>query len=195
MRRFAGVNCCGLGRKMRRRATCPLLLTLLLWSSASSWWIYPHSLSYFNEAIGGPLNGPTHLLGSNVDWGQDLRYLIWSLYSPDYDTSVDERKLAFHGIYDPGSLGFPAGDSVSVEDVEFLAIAKKWDGRGVKPVLPKTAIYWISVNFEHGMRDHFRHAGRTTQHLQTSPPVEHQIGRPLEFAHPVTYTMTKTIID
>jgi 4-amino-4-deoxy-L-arabinose transferase-like glycosyltransferase len=50
-------------------------LTLLIWFEASSLWIYPHSLSYFNESIGGPLNGTEHLLGSNVDWGQDLIYL------------------------------------------------------------------------------------------------------------------------
>lgn len=48
---------------------------LLAWFVASSLWIYPHSLSYFNESVGGPLNGPNHLLGSNVDWGQDVRYL------------------------------------------------------------------------------------------------------------------------
>jgi len=51
------------------------ILVLLLWSVISSLWIFPHSLSYFNESIGGPLDGPSHLLGSNVDWGQDLRYL------------------------------------------------------------------------------------------------------------------------
>ncbi|MEM6484579.1 MAG: glycosyltransferase family 39 protein [Pseudomonadota bacterium] len=48
---------------------------LLAWLATSSVWIYPHSLSYFNEAIGGPQNGAEHLLGSNLDWGQDLRYL------------------------------------------------------------------------------------------------------------------------
>lgn len=42
---------------------------------ASSLWLYPHSLSYFNESIGGPLNGAEHLLGSNVDWGQDVSYV------------------------------------------------------------------------------------------------------------------------
>jgi len=50
-------------------------LILLLWSVASSFWIYPHSLSYFNESVGGPKNGAEHLLGSNVDWGQDFRYV------------------------------------------------------------------------------------------------------------------------
>lgn len=49
--------------------------TCASWIIASSLWIYPHSLSYFNESIGGPLNGPYHLLGSNTDWGQDLLYL------------------------------------------------------------------------------------------------------------------------
>jgi hypothetical protein len=32
-------------------------------------------MSYFNELIGGPKNGPKHLLGSNVDWGQNLYFL------------------------------------------------------------------------------------------------------------------------
>ncbi len=45
------------------------------WFVISSLWVGPHWISYFNEAIGGPLNGPEHLLGSNVDWGQDLPYL------------------------------------------------------------------------------------------------------------------------
>lgn len=49
---------------------------LLAWLGASSLWIYPHSLSYFNEAVGGPLNGAAHLLGSNLDWGQDLSRLV-----------------------------------------------------------------------------------------------------------------------
>lgn len=52
------------------------------WFISSSLWVYPHSLSYFNEVIGGPLNGPRHLLGSNVDWGQDLRYLEWIESAP-----------------------------------------------------------------------------------------------------------------
>lgn len=44
------------------------------WFIASSLWTCPHSLSHFNEIIGGPLRGSKHLLGSNLDWGQDLRY-------------------------------------------------------------------------------------------------------------------------
>ena len=33
------------------------------------------SLSYFNELAGGPRQGHKRLLGSNLDWGQDLLYL------------------------------------------------------------------------------------------------------------------------
>lgn len=49
----------------------------------SSLAVYPHSLSYFNEVVGGPGNGPRYLLGSNVDWGQDLLFLKdWMAKNP-----------------------------------------------------------------------------------------------------------------
>ena len=47
----------------------------LAWSIASSLFVYPHSLSYFNELIGGPQRGHWHMENSNIDWGQDLLYL------------------------------------------------------------------------------------------------------------------------
>ena len=34
--------------------------------------IHPHYLAYFNDASGGPARGSTHLVDSNIDWGQDL---------------------------------------------------------------------------------------------------------------------------
>lgn len=36
---------------------------------------YPHQLAYFNEFAGGSRNGYKHLVGSSLDWGQDLFYL------------------------------------------------------------------------------------------------------------------------
>lgn len=54
--------------------------------SMSSLWAFPHSLSYFNESIGGPTNGYRHLLFSNVDYGQDLFYLRdWLRSHPEVD--------------------------------------------------------------------------------------------------------------
>ncbi len=42
------------------------------WVIVSSLSVYPHSLSYFNELVGGPVNGWKHLDQSNLDWGQDM---------------------------------------------------------------------------------------------------------------------------
>ena len=45
---------------------------LLGGAALSSMSVYPHSLAYFNEAVGGPAQGHAHLVDSNLDWGQDL---------------------------------------------------------------------------------------------------------------------------
>lgn len=47
-----------------------LAALFLVWVVGSSLWIYPHSMSYFNELAGGP----KYLLGSNVDWGQSAYF-------------------------------------------------------------------------------------------------------------------------
>ncbi|TVS12524.1 MAG: hypothetical protein EA424_22515 [Planctomycetaceae bacterium] len=52
-----------------------LVVASLTWSVGSSLRHYPHSLSYFNELVGGPRYGHDHLLDSNIDWGQDLLLL------------------------------------------------------------------------------------------------------------------------
>ena len=38
-------------------------------------WVFPHSLSYFNELAGGPKEGSFHMVYSAFDWGQDVIYL------------------------------------------------------------------------------------------------------------------------
>lgn len=63
---------------------------------------YPHSRSYFNSVVGGPLNGPRHLLFSNTDSGQDLCYLRdWQSRHRD----VERIRLAYYGGFDPGLIG------------------------------------------------------------------------------------------
>lgn len=78
----------------------------LLWSVTSSLWIYPHSLSYFNELVGGPTGGDAHLGGvtvdSNVDWGQDLLYLKRWL---DKHPEARPLHLAFSAAYDASVVG------------------------------------------------------------------------------------------
>lgn len=57
---------------------------LLFWSIASSVWVYPYSLAYFNELAGGPLGGHRYLLDANIDWGQDLiRLKHWIARHPE----------------------------------------------------------------------------------------------------------------
>jgi hypothetical protein len=91
----------------RRVTILPATLVVCLssWFFASSLWIFPHGLSYFNESIGGPLNGPKHLLGSNVDWGQDLRYLKWWWESNANSAATHSYYLAYFGIYSPADVG------------------------------------------------------------------------------------------
>lgn len=92
-------------RRRARRATVGILtLGLLLWSASASLGIYPHSLSYFNRFAGGPLNGPEHLLNSNVDWGQDLLFLERWMEDRS-DVRVGPVHLAFYNYYNPFDLG------------------------------------------------------------------------------------------
>ncbi len=43
-----------------------------IWYAASSLYVFPHHLAYFNEFIGGPKNGYKYTIDSNLDWEQDL---------------------------------------------------------------------------------------------------------------------------
>ncbi|MDR2757607.1 MAG: glycosyltransferase family 39 protein [Planctomycetaceae bacterium] len=58
-----------LSRFMFVRVIVPVIL---LFGTISSLLVYPYSMSYFNEAVGGSSQGHCYLLGSNIDWGQDL---------------------------------------------------------------------------------------------------------------------------
>ncbi len=96
-----GVHC-GLSRPSWRFRfvplfSVPLVGVLASWLVASSLWIYPHSLSYFNEAIGGALNGPDYLRGSNVDWGQDIRY--W--YRKQFKMLENASLISFGSFFPP----------------------------------------------------------------------------------------------
>ncbi len=74
----------------------------LLWSVASSLWVYPHSLSYFSELAGGPQYGHEHLLSSNISWGQDLLYLKRWL---DQHPEARPLHMAVHAAFDPRDAG------------------------------------------------------------------------------------------
>ena len=111
----------------------------LAWSVGSSLWVYPHSLSYFNELAGGPTGGHAHLINSNIDWGQDLLYLKRWL---DDHSEAQPLQLVYYGYFDPRIAGIeftlpPPG--VSVEE-------------GQRVTLPKLKSGWyaVSINFLRG---------------------------------------------
>ena len=62
--------------KTAKNAQRTLALVGILLAACSMAWttakIHPFYLSYFNEFIGGPINGQKYLADSNLDWGQDL---------------------------------------------------------------------------------------------------------------------------
>ncbi len=85
-----------------RRASKWAVGVLGAWSIASSAWIWPHSLAYFSELVGGPLRGGFYLQSSNIDWGEDLLYLKrW------IDSHPEARPLyvAYWGVTSPKLAG------------------------------------------------------------------------------------------
>lgn len=95
---------------------CALLATI-----ANTLRVYPHQLAYFNEAAGGPENGYRHLLGSNVDWGQDLYYLQEWLAAR---SSARATSIITQVRYDPTDIGVgqPLEGAPSVSHSSLIAI-------------------------------------------------------------------------
>jgi hypothetical protein len=120
---------------------------LAVWGAGSSLAVYPHSLSYFNEAVGGPEGGHAYLVDSNIDWGQDLNGLRdWLRSHPE----ARPLHLAYFNYFDPRHLGIeyslpapgpPEGLPGDLsEDVSQMG--------------PRPGYYAISVNFLRGRDFH-----------------------------------------
>lgn len=101
----------------RRRAAAGLCAGLLLTVAR----IHPDHLTYFNEVAGGPDEGHTILVDSNLDWGQDLKGLKTWMDAH----GLARIKLSYFGSVDPALYGLeydwlpsfvlPRGDVDSVE--------------------------------------------------------------------------------
>jgi len=79
-----------------------IVLTGSAWFLGSVLWYAPHWISYFNETVGGPNSGYKALIGSNIDWGQDLFYLKdWLTKHPE----VKDLKVACMTCFDPSLVG------------------------------------------------------------------------------------------
>jgi len=63
--------------------------------------VYPFTLTFFNEFVGGPGNGFKYLSDSNLDWGQHLKALTsWMRKG-----GVSHVNLAYFGTADPAYYG------------------------------------------------------------------------------------------
>jgi 4-amino-4-deoxy-L-arabinose transferase-like glycosyltransferase len=118
------------------------------WFIASGLWIYPHSLSYFNESIGGPLHGAEQLLGSNLDWGQDLCYL--KKWIRGQGESANELYLAYFGSVVPADVGLQSTKPwTDIADLS-SASTSAMNPNGSISRIEGRARMAISVNFVHG---------------------------------------------
>lgn len=129
-----------------------LLTALLCWTVYDCIAIYPRHLSYFNEAVGGPLNGPFLLDDSNIDWGQDLPSLAkWQKQHPE----ARPLKLLYFGSAKPEAYG--------VEAMEFT--------RSDMEVPQKGTYYAISVHYLIGFRKLSFTTGKDVDWLTKFQPV------------------------
>jgi hypothetical protein len=137
---FAFVWAGSVGRAFsgRSRALAILVTCCLTSAAASSLWIYPHSLSYFNALVGGPEHGHEHLSDANIDWGQGLGYLkAW------YDRHPQARPfhLAYFGTVDPRWAGIEF--SLPPSAVQDFASKTETSARGPGP---QPGWHAVSVN-------------------------------------------------
>jgi hypothetical protein len=140
-----------------------LILIALTWTAASSLYVYPHSLSYFNELAGGPCHGHWHLGSSNTDWGQDLFFIHkWYREHPQARPFHLEYRLP---LVDPRMLGIeyrpvPKGPVMNRKgtpktqnwpwgDIRQRDLADRQLSNGRQALGPQPGWYAISVNRIH----------------------------------------------
>ncbi len=78
-----------------------IVMGLFVGQSLRAW---PAPLTFFNRAAGGPHSGYQHLVGDNLDWGQDLPALKQWLDRHAYK-KTPQQYLAYFGKEDPGTYG------------------------------------------------------------------------------------------
>lgn len=117
-----------------RWAQRALVAVLCLWLGASSLWIHPHYLAYFNEIVGGPKNGHRYLVDSNLDWGQALPALKEWMDKH----GVEEVNLSYFGTADPAYYGVKYQ---YLPGFDYLRPERVWD----PDVRPPAEYYAISA--------------------------------------------------
>ncbi|MEZ6132684.1 MAG: glycosyltransferase family 39 protein [Planctomycetaceae bacterium] len=139
-----------------RRGVFAFVATLAIVVESLS--VYPHSMSFFNVAVGGPLGGPEYLLDGNIDWGQDLLELKrW------YDAHPEARP--FHAAY------FSDWDiAPSIAEIDCQEVPKHTDLTQPPPALTP-GWYAVSVNFVYGLH-YFENDTPVYRYFRQMKPVD-----------------------
>jgi hypothetical protein len=74
------------------------IVILSVWYCISSLAVFPHSISYFNELAGSSINGHRYLLGSNIEWGQDVLLLKKWINKHASDQPVFIDQCSYFGV-------------------------------------------------------------------------------------------------
>lgn len=130
----------GAGRRYMNLASnrIRIVVAVLLSSVVSSLSVFPHSLSYFNEVAGGPMNGHNHLLDANIDWGQDLLELKrWNDARPESMPLY----VAYFGLIDSRITG-----------IKFETVQHSITVDSMKGTCPPPGWYAISANELYGYK-------------------------------------------
>ncbi|MDR1963194.1 MAG: glycosyltransferase family 39 protein [Planctomycetaceae bacterium] len=118
-----------------------LIVFFVVWGVISSLSVFPHSMSYFNEFAGGSCNGAKYLLGSDLDWGQDVYHLQhWQKKHPD----ARPIRIALSG-------------TMPLEKTEIKydgAIPKEGDGTNVLVAI-RPGWYAVNVNNLYGKKNEY----------------------------------------
>jgi hypothetical protein len=120
------------------RMVAVIVVLCVIASVGSSLWVYPHSLSYFNELVGGPRYGYKHLDNSNIDWAQDLLYLKrW------YDKHPEARPM---GVELSWPLPSPKEAGIDGNDVPVGPNSNRAEQLPPHKIGPLPGWYAVSVN-------------------------------------------------
>jgi hypothetical protein len=127
-----------------------IVLFLIIWGMGSSFFVFPHSMSYFNEIAGGPIKGSKYLLGSDLDWGQDVYYLKqWQTLHPD----ARPLRISLSGTLPLENVGIKCDG----------AVPKEGDGSNVFAAI-KPGWYAVNINNIYNSKKEY-------QYLQDKTPV------------------------
>jgi len=85
--------------KWRRIAIAAAGLLLIVETAS----IHPHYLAFFNALAGGPASGSEYLVDSNLDWGQDVKYLKAYLAG----NGISDPFVLYYGVADLDCYGVP----------------------------------------------------------------------------------------